>query len=630
MSTNTNFKNQLNDLLNSTDSRIGKNVPKEELKSIIRYGVLGELGENYFLFLYRDFYRDKEIYYGAVIMLHKRDDLDRPITIICLEQNGKEQLRSIYVRAALYFLFNDFKNTLNVSGSAAPVFEMAKNKINGYLGLARPIKSEDLLENFSFDTQAEEVTCTETEIKRPALQIGSRSLRDNIKKFLENEFIEPDSPSVPPETPSASNSIQAHIGVNLVSECFDLSGEKTFYFHPVAVPVKNDGRFGKPFKPSLLELPIYEWIDATPALTDFMERFIFIESLPGNLKTKITLLNHIYFDPIAETLFHLPDRLAFCRWDSKENKKELFSMKPFRFRHLHIRFAPSIKKSSGNIYCFYLRFTDASGQTLDARNNFEIIKTKNHFYIAFTTPDDENFFAVPTEPLRFVQLIEFLNIQPEFNFFDFEEVRLAFNTIASDYITFDPEPLKRYELVFRPTPTLNLYAEDERNNKPHRIEIEFDYQEKMKKFVALHPEKEVCTVRKDDEFEKMCTDVLKSDPMLSEQMDIHPEKRTVAHYYYFEENDWFTWLVNRGLKYLEKGFKIYSMKWKRYIGNAKSSVNISIKTNIDWLEFKPTIQDAITGTLYEIDLENTDIENNILIDTQGLLHIVTPDQISRL
>ncbi|HLP44911.1 MAG TPA: hypothetical protein VK469_03145, partial [Candidatus Kapabacteria bacterium] len=55
---------------------------KEEYQKMIRYGALGELEENYFLYIYRDIYRNSA-YYGAILFLNKPDELGNPICIHC-------------------------------------------------------------------------------------------------------------------------------------------------------------------------------------------------------------------------------------------------------------------------------------------------------------------------------------------------------------------------------------------------------------------------------------------------------------------------------------------------------------------------------------------------------------------
>ena len=108
------------------DQMIRPGGGKEEYQKMIRYGALGELGENYFLYIYRDIYRNSA-YYGAILFLNKPDELGNPLCIHCIEQDGVEQTRNIYVRAALFFLKNEYRNTMEVgvSGKITEVFNRA-------------------------------------------------------------------------------------------------------------------------------------------------------------------------------------------------------------------------------------------------------------------------------------------------------------------------------------------------------------------------------------------------------------------------------------------------------------------------------------------------------------------------
>jgi non-specific serine/threonine protein kinase len=121
--------------------------------------------------------------------------------------------------------------------------------------------------------------------------------------------------------------------------------------------------------------------------------------------------------------------------------------------------------------------------------------------------------------------------------------------------------------------------------------------------------------------------------MLTERMDLHPEKKSPHHFYHFKDDDGLRWLIQRGRKYLEKGFNIYSIKWKRFIGGTAGTLRLDISADIDWLEFTPLLADRETGQTLEPDLENMDPEltdSGVLIDKKGMLHLVTAKEIERL
>ncbi|UCH93024.1 MAG: DEAD/DEAH box helicase [Candidatus Aminicenantes bacterium] len=613
------FQSKLFDLYDDlTDS--GTNVPGDELKKIVSFGVRGEWGENYFLFIYRDFYRDPS-YYGAVIFFNKRDQLGNPVTVIGIEQNGKEQVRNIYVKAALFFLKNEFQDTMTLSGNAAVVFNMAKDKINAFIGKAPLQARGEELDHFEFDIAHQEIQFQEIKPQKRDKKFKSRFLDDNLAKLQQKEKSEGEI--------SEAGRLKANLGLSLISRHLDLSGERQNFFQPVIIPLKADGQTDKPQKPAKTgSTNQYEWAAASKLLEDFFTFFVYMESQPGNPGLKANLMNQVFFQRLAEEIFALPGDLIFCQVD---NTKEYQPLKTLKFKKLSVRFAPSLEKEF--VYRFFLTFSTTDGQSINARDDYEIILLKERVYIWFTSPGGEIWFAVPEDPEsldRFYRFFDFLAAQEKFYFHELDNILSALRSMESEYLAIEPEPLKKFELCFLPTPVLNIYPAYEHLNKHQRLELEFDYEGEMKKFIAQHPDKEVCMYLRDEKFERQCLEILKNDPLLSQQMDYHVERKTVFHYYYFRDNDLLKWLIERGRKYLEKGFKIYSVKWKRYIANAGSSIRFHITDGIDWLEFKPYIHDPLTGQNHEIRLEDIDTWNKQVIDKKGMLHLVTVEEIRKL
>lgn len=180
-----NFKLKLLDLY---DKLIGaaKRVPDGELRKMIGFGARADWGEHYFLFIYRDFYRDPS-YYGAVIFFNKPDKFENPVTIIGLELNGKEQVRNHYVIAALFFLKNQFQDTMTLSGNATVVFNMAKDKINAFIEEVPVQTRGDELKHFDFDIAHQEIQAQEIKPKKTDKKFNSRFLADNLLKLQKKE-----------------------------------------------------------------------------------------------------------------------------------------------------------------------------------------------------------------------------------------------------------------------------------------------------------------------------------------------------------------------------------------------------------------------------------------------------------
>lgn len=613
---------------------LGKPLPDHELDQMARFGALGELGENYFLYLYRDFDR-RTAYYGAVIFLNKRDHLaDRPFTVIGVEQNGKEQVRNVYVQAALYFLKNDCQNTLTVTGNAGPVFEMARGKVNTFIGKAVPIALVEELDNFDFDIMDPTIQVRDVPVQEATRKFVSQKLTENLRKLipapeLNGDGIRDDIEDLP--------LVRARMGLCLVLRPVDMTGDRHAAFQPMAVPFKTDGSTGKPQKITDQPLTGFQWekenvnvnVSQPDLLMEFAQRYTEVESVSGSGRIKNRIMNRLYFEAVANKCVNLPAELTFCQWDDQKDYSPLRTMV---FKTLTVRVAPSLAKPTS--MNFWLTFTAPDGSEIETNTGgrFEVLLNEQNGYFCFTGADEETWFAMPQDPSPFLSFFRFLDLQKEFYSYDFDDVLEALRQVASEHLIIQPEPLKKYELSFLPVPVLKIHPADPRQNKEQRLELEFDYQTRLKEFLLQNPDKKVCLVKTDGVFENRCRVVLKADPMLFLQMDYRKARGTVFHYYYFQGADFVAWLVERGGKYLEKGFRIYSVKWKRDIGNSieGGSLRINMSKDLDWLEFKPVIHDVQSGDEFEIDIDSIGMAGGMVADKKNRLHMVTKDEIARL
>jgi superfamily II DNA or RNA helicase len=612
------FKRKLLNLYNELTGS-GRPIPDGELRKMIGFGARGDWGENYFLFIYRDFYRDPS-YYGAVIFFNKQDEFENPVTIIGIELNGKEQVRKDYVKVALFFLKNQFQDTMTLSGNATVVFKMAKDKINAFIEKVPVQTRGDELKHFDFDIAHQEVQAREIKPKKADKKFNSRFLADNLQKLQKKENFEDQIPD---------SRIKAKLGLCFISRHLDLSGERQNFFQPVIMSLGADGQTNHPEKPPKSDTgKKYEWVESSKLLEDFFTFFVYMDSQPGNPRLKANLMNQIFFQPLAEEISVLPHDRTFCQVD---NTKEYQPLKIVKFKKVNVRFAPSLKKDF--VYRFFLTFSSTDDQALNAGDNYEIILLNEKAYILFTSPDKERWFAVPGNPETFdafYRFFDFLAAQEKFYFHELESILAALLPMESEYLTIQRQPLKKFELGFLPTPILNIYPDNVWLNKQQRLVVEFDYETEMKKFIVQNPDKEVCLVIRDENFENRCQEILKTDPLLTPQMDYHDDRKSVYHYYDFQDNDFPGWLVKQGRKYLEQGFKIYSVKWNRYIANTGSSIRFHITNDIDWLQYKPYIHDPLTGENHEMRPEDIDPRDNMVMDKKGMLHLVTEEEIKKL
>jgi len=602
----------------------GHYVREKELEQIIRFGTRGEGGENYYLFLYRDFYRNSA-YYGAIIFLNKKDTLENPVTIIGVEQNGKQQVREVFVKAALFFLKNEYQDTMTISGNAKNVFSFAKEIINSHIGEEKSTATTPV--QLDIDLLNQDIRFKEIKPLNSKKNFKSRGLEKNLKRLtIEDRSLNSgENESIPGE--------KAKLGLCFVSKHLDLSGDRQFFFQPLILPVKNNKCLAKPMKvqKSSSLNNRYQWVESNKLLENFFTSYIYLESQPGNPRLKTELMNHMFFQRLSEEIFTLPDELTFYQ---KDSDKEYIPLKKAKFNKIMVQFAPSLKRDSH--YRFFLTFYTGDGLELKAKDNFDIISFAEKLYISFTSVQEEVWFVIPDLGNQeansyFSPFLNFLALQKDgFYINELDTIIKTMKPLKSKYITFQEKPLKKYELYFHPTPIFNIFPEEIFSNKPQYLEVQFDYQTQLKTFVHQNPDKMVCIVPRAKDFEDHILQVLKSDPFLIKQMDYDEERKSVIHHYHFKDNDFFNWLITQGKLYLEKGIKIYSVKWKRFIAKASTSLKIKINTGIDWLEFKPYIHDPVTGMHSDISLDEEEIPADMVIDRKGKLHMVTRDEIDRL
>jgi len=586
-----------------------------DYKRMIRYGALGELGENYYLYIYRDLFRSAA-YYGAVIFINKPDEMGNPVRIHCIEQDGVEQTRNIYIRAALYFLKSEEDNTMEVAGTLTPLFNRAREKINAFIDMeSSPIPE---LKTFNFDVSDQEIHFEEIPLKAAARQIENRNLQRKLELLEET-----------PETAKiASFTVEkpgAALGMSLKIDAAGMEEGKKILFQPVVVPVKQNGQYGNPKKITPTDVPKYQFTGLSPLLENFLDHFAALDHhiLGESLKTRI--INQLYSSQLVEETFRLPGELRFCQTGVYKGYRPLETV---RFHTLKVWFAPSLEKET----VFFIRLTfnrtGDEGETvgLDANDDY-IVQGVTVF---FTTPEGDHYLAMPEERLQnhFYSFFKFLEAEREFFTCDFDEVLSALRGIQSEYLHIDTHLLKKYALTLKPLPVLKVYPRDPEKGKEERVEIDYDYRGEIRKFLAKHPDKAVYTYNRDELFENMCRHLLKTDPLLKEEMDYDQNEKSVYYYFYFKEGDYLNWVMERARFYLEKGFRIYMAKWKRFIGATGSGISVSISPGIDWLEFKPTVHDLLTDKTF--DIESIDLENNTVTDNKGNLHLLTEHELDKL
>lgn len=619
------FREKLLKLYHDDTGRFGMKRHEEEYKKMISYGVLGQFGESHFLFLYRDLFRNSA-YYGAVIFFDRPDELGNPVRVNCLEQDGSERQRDIYIKAALFFINNNFKNTMDLSGSVMKVFESAKEKINSYIDRQPSRRTE--IKDFNFDLSRRKIKYEKVELPAVNKIFKNHLLKENLSKLKA----------------SAGNddTIEARLralpGLNLKVEMQDYTKGKTLYFQPLIIPVKRDGSYSKPRKLESTNAGTYEFEfkKISPVVEDFFKLFIFDSDKSAYQSEKLRIINELYFRKIAGDIGTLPAELVYCQ--SPDNNKEYKPLKIIKFSKIELKFAPSLRKDTE--FSVFLKFTTTKKRVLNARDDYEIKIIGDKVHIFFISADGNNYFAIPEEAEHFLPLFNFLASQREFYLYDFEEVSAALKNIASSFVIIKPELLQKYKFSLQPTPLLKISADTSRVEidglkfkrskieEEERLEIEFDYIGEIKKFIAKNPDKEVYTYEKDEEFETACINLLKGDNLLKQEIGRRDDTQSVFYFFSFRDCNYVEWLVEKGKTYLDRGFRIYSTAWKSYIGNSDSKIRIDISPGIDWLEFSPVVTNPESER--NLKIESIDINNEVVIDEKGILHLVTKKEIDKL
>ncbi|MCP5108362.1 MAG: hypothetical protein GY950_33555, partial [bacterium] len=302
-----------------------------EYQKMIRYGVMGELSEDYYLFIYRDLFRNSA-YYGAIIFLNRADALGNPVRILCLEQDGVEQTRNVYIRAALFFLKNENDNTMEVAGKITEVFNRAREKVNEFMD--GKVSARPELKNYNFDVSDQEVKYKEIETKQFDRQIENRNLKRQLEKLA-------DMPGT--GTPVVEKP-RARLGLNLKIDFMSMEEGKKILLLPVVIPLKQNNQYGNPKKLNPTEVSKYEFIDLPPLLENFLNHFFALDHhlFSDSLKTKI--INQLYFSHLAEEAFALPPELRYCQAGSMS--KAYRPLRTAAFSSVKVSFAPSLKKET--------------------------------------------------------------------------------------------------------------------------------------------------------------------------------------------------------------------------------------------------------------------------------------------
>jgi SNF2 family DNA or RNA helicase len=596
-----------------------KRKTRIDYDKLISFGAFGETGENYYLFIYRDSF-ERIIKYGAVIFLYKPFNLEKPIHITCTDTGIDWERRNIYIQTAVHFLKNQFQDTISLEGPVEDLYHDLKKSIDEHV--REETEKKDKFESYSFNLMDQEIKFVEIHPKKPEQNRSSPFIMNKLRMLRPSKDEETEIERE--ENDENTGPAKARLGLCLVVD----PTQKRIRYKPVIVPIKRDGTFGavKPAVPSQMEK--YDFQEIPPLLKEFVGHLHDLTRKGQKESARFDTITQVYFNGLSQLMVDMPDELTFYQPTAKSVQFD--PLKKIKFNKMEVKFVPSWDRERLG---FLLVLTGTDDRIVDVGTEMEIIlQGENQVYLFFKSPEHHPYLAVPGEAERFFPFFRFLTHVKEFLIDDFDAVLKGLRQVSSDSLVVHPEPLSLYQLKFHPVPLLKILERDPYKSKPERMEIEFDYEAGVKKFFNQQPQvqhRQLVRYEKDNDFENLCIHLLKDDPLLNLELK-HDQwyERVTGFYFTFRDGDDLTWLIERSTIYLDKGFEIYSSRRKQFIGKTGSTVRIEMTSDIDWLEFKPLLQDAATGETLEI--EDIDFINNTVIDKRGTLHVIDREDIEKL
>jgi len=579
----------------------GNSYNIDEYDRMIRYGSLGELTEDYYLFIYRDAYRNPA-YYGAVIFFNKRDRNGRNLTISCFEETGDERERSIYIYAAIYFVKNNYSNTLNINGKVELVFNMARDKINKFQrGM---VKSRiPGIEDFDYDIKNQKIKL---------IELTDEKITNNLNKYKNIEFEE-----IKENITDISN-INYDIGISLTfveyGDLFDKKQELIFILNYISLKNKK-----KKLNQDLIKRINFDGYGTL--VKDYTNLYGILYESGVNENKIIKILNELYFDKFSSSVFNGDYKGDFSFYDNSENK--FYDIKIAVFKKISIKFAPIDNKCFEVFINFYL----TNDTIVFGRNNYQIRIVNEKVHI-FVLDKRKNYFLKPDENKSFINIFKLLYKKKEFKFEEFGALIDLLNKEKTNFIVFETELMKRYKFNVLPTPIIKIINENGKYKIGNKIILEFDYKESVKSYLNKNPGIELYAFERDKNFEKACLLVLDSDPELKKDISYDNFNQAIISHYGFDNNA-MNWIIKNGEKYIKKGFRIYIEDQNKYIGNIYGTLRVSTRSNIDWIEFKPKVKDSISDSESSIK-SILDEKNGLVEDKEGKLHLITDKEIEQL
>ncbi|MCP4148438.1 MAG: DEAD/DEAH box helicase, partial [bacterium] len=424
------------------------------------------------------------------------------------------------------------------------------------------------------------------------------------------------------KSPEKKSKSKAKLGLVLEKK---FEWEKKTGFRTRLIPVKKNGLLGavKGATPAILAK--YELSEPPEFLADFHNKLC---DLSQNNETNgdfAGILNRFAFKQLTDLVLEMPDDLVFCR--SYFDDKKYHPLQREKFKKINVTFKPC---PEGDGLSFSLELTSSKGFLLPHCTDYDIvIYNEEEFFIVLKLPGGTICYAVPEEPEKFHDFFQFLEQADIILYSQFKNVLKALKNVESDSLVIHPDPLPFYRLHLRPVPQLTIVREKPRESLSTCVDILFDYKTGIQEYQKKKNAQQFVDYKRDSQFETMCINLLKKDPLLTMMKSYNNRpQRTSEYYFAIRDGNEIEWLIESGTNYLGKGFRIYSEKQKKYIGNTGSTIRVELKSGINWLEFNPSLIDPETGESF--DIESIDPQNLTIVDKSGALHLVKSEEIEKL
>jgi len=637
------FKRILYQHYYDTSADISKIKAEKEYETVIAAGTAAHLGEDYFIFIYTvppdmtaptqtkaaasEITRPDQC--DALVILYHSAESNEPLGIHFNNPPERFEHRDKLVRSAVYFLRNQLENTLSPNPFTLPPNERpktlraacdyAENVSRQHRKNVKSLASK--VSEFKKQGFSKNVEVTIEELNAPKAGPLPESLLIRLNALKENQT------SV--ETGKQRRKAAARLGVCL--EIRDIKDKTAFTIHPVVVPVLKNGGNGKPRKATLSLLGLYDILpDSVPkALQEYMTHFTAVSAEKIYDALKIKLLNRIFFKRVICDLNKLSGDLMFYMQipdRSGQEERKYKRLKKILFQQAALRFMPSVQDDES--FRLYLELTDKDGRSFKTEQGFRVFKGT---YLFFKNTNDVGYLALPAEPGKWKQLLTFMAQGRRFPLEHYRALLKHFTNLQLENLTVIKEPLKKYRLHFYPVPCLKIIENNAYTSTPDRLKLEFDYNAPARQFRNENPGMEPLVYAGPDdpnnrEFETICRRMLEEDPLLTFSGKEPPPDQNC--YFNFDNDDPLLWLTSAGAAYLEKGFKLFSNRWNRPVAKVGSGVSISVDHGLRWLEFTVVLTDPKTGETFSID--EVDLKQGVVVDGNGLLHLVTAKELEKL